>query len=137
MLNVKGATVWTVVPTVSVQNALQLMAGKNIGSLVVLDKGKVAGVFSERDYARGAAAHPGSCLEALVKDMMSTHVLYVTPEDSIEQCMTLMTNRRLRHLPVMEGDKLVGLVSIGDVVSIIIRDQKDTISQLERYISGT
>jgi CBS domain-containing protein len=133
----KGSAVETVAPGARVEVALKTMADKNIGSLVVVDKGKVAGIFSERDYARGAAAHPGACRDALVKEMMSGRVLYVTPDDTIEQCMTLMTNRRLRHLPVMDGEKLAGLVSIGDVVNVIIHEQKNTISQLERYISGT
>jgi len=133
----KGSAVWTVAPGAKVQAALKTMAEKNVGALVVVDKGKVVGICSERDYARGAAARPGACSTALVREMMSGHVLYVTPDESVEQCMSLMTSKRLRHLPVMEGDKLVGLVSIGDVVNSVIEQQKVTISHLERYITGT
>lgn len=137
ILAVKGTAVVTVAPAARVEAALKIMADRNIGALVVVDADKVAGIFSERDYARGAAAQPGSCRDALVKEMMSSRVLYVTSQDTIDQCMTLMTNKRLRHLPVMDDRKLVGLVSIGDVVSTIIHEQKNTIQQLERYISGT
>jgi CBS domain-containing protein len=136
LLREKGSQVWTIGPQATVYEALQLMAAKNIGSLVVLEHGKVAGVFTERDYARKVALQGRSSKTTTIAELMTSDVLYVSPDDTIENCMALMTDKRLRHLPVMDGGKLAGLVSIGDVVKVIISEHKFTIRELERYITG-
>lgn len=124
-----------VAPETSVLTALQLMAEHNIGALLVMDQGMLAGVFSERDYARRVVLHGLSSANTPVQAVMSGHVLYVSPDDSIDCCMALMTDKHVRHLPVVDGqEKVIGLISIGDVVSAIIRHQQFTIEQLERYI---
>jgi CBS domain-containing protein len=128
LLREKGHQVWTIAPQATVYEALELMAAKNSGSLVVVEHGDVAGVFTERDYARKGILQGRSS--------MTTDVLYVSPDDTIENCMALMTNKRLRHLPVMENGKLAGVVSIGDIVKVVISEREFTIRELERYITG-
>jgi CBS domain-containing protein len=136
LLREKGNQVWTIAPRATVYEALELMAEKNIGSLVVVERGDVAGVFTERDYARKVILKGRSSKTTNVAELMTTDVLYVSPEDTIENCMALMTDKRLRHLPVMENGKLAGVVSIGDIVKVIISEREFTIRELERYITG-
>jgi len=136
LLREKGHQVWTIAPQATVYDALELMAAKNIGSLVVVEHGEVAGVFTERDYARKVILEGRSSKTTTVAELMTTDVLYVSPDDIIENCMALMTNKRLRHLPVMENGRLAGVVSIGDIVKVIISEREFTIRELERYITG-
>ena len=136
LLQEKGNQIWSIAPTATVYDALQLMAGKNIGALLVLDRGNVMGIFTERDYARKVVLQGRSSKTTTVSELMTRDVLYVNPDDSIENCMAIMTDKRLRHLLVMENGKLVGIVSIGDVVKAIISDREFTIRELERYITG-
>lgn len=136
ILEVKGRDVWSIGPDVSVYDAMKLMADKGIGALLVMEGIKVVGVISERDYARKVILQGRSSRTTLVKEIMTAHVLYARPEQNIDECMAVMTERRVRHLPVMEGDQLVGVISIGDLVKSIITEQKFIIEQLERYIRG-
>ena len=128
--------VHTMGPTASVYEAVRLMADKNIGALVVVEGDEVVGIVSERDYARKLVAMARSPHDTLVRDMMSSPVMYVRPEQSSEECMALMTENRLRHLPVMDKELLLGLISIGDLVKATIAEQQFIIEQLEHYISG-
>jgi CBS domain-containing protein len=132
-----SSKVWTVTPDALVYDALELMATKDIGAVIVLEEGRVVGIFSERDYARKVILKGKSSKTAKVSEMMSAPVLYTTPETSLEDCMRVMTSKRVRHLPVLDGEQVVGVLSIGDVVKRIIADQKYEIRQLEKYISGT
>lgn len=136
ILEKKGAEVWSIGPDDSVFNALQLMAEKDVGALIVLNQGKVEGIVSERDYARKVVLLGRSSKDAPVKDIMSSKVYYVTPAQNVEECMALMIDKRIRHLPVMDGDKLAGLISIGDVVKAIIGEKEFMIDQLIHYIIG-
>ena len=136
VLQDKGALVYTITPQATVYQALELMAQKNIGAVVVLENNRVVGIFSERDYARKVVLVGKASKTTTVGEVMSRDVLYAKPDDSIEECMSLMTKKRHRHLPVMDGDKLIGLISIGDVVKAIISDREFTIRELERYITG-
>ncbi len=130
------ATVYTVAPSASVYDALKLMADKSVGALLVMDGDKVVGIITERDYARKVILLSRSSKETPVRDIMTPEVMYVRRDQTNEDCMVLMTENRLRHLPVMEDGKLVGLISIGDLVKDIISEQKFIIEQLEHYISG-
>jgi CBS domain-containing protein len=123
-------------PTASAYDAVKLMAEKNIGALVVVEHGKVVGIVSERDYARRIVLMARSSKETPLGDIMSSPVMYVLPDQTSEECMALMTENRLRHLPVMDGGQLVGLISIGDLVKATIAEQQFIIEQLEHYISG-
>lgn len=137
VLATKGYDVWTVSPQATVYEALEIMAEKNVGALpVVDDEGHVVGIFSERDYSRKIVLVGRLSKETAVSELMTASVLYVSPERMVDACMALMTDKRVRHLPVMEEDKLVGIVSIGDVVKNIIADQEHTIQDLENYIAG-
>ncbi|HEX2010619.1 MAG TPA: CBS domain-containing protein [Roseateles sp.] len=129
-------TVHTVAPTASVYQAVRLMADKNVGALVVVEQGRVVGIVSERDYARKVVLMARSSKDTPLADIMSSPVMYVHPGQTVEECMALMTENRLRHLPVMDGDRLVGLISIGDLVKATISEQQFIIEQLEHYISG-
>jgi predicted transcriptional regulator len=129
-------TVYTTTPTTSVFDAVKLMAEKSIGALVVTEGERVAGMVTERDYARKIVLMARSSKETAVRDIMTTSVMYVRPDQTSEECMALMTEHRLRHLPVLDKGKLIGLISIGDLVKDIISEQKFTIQQLEHYISG-
>ena len=136
ILQDKENEVWKVTPDTTVFDALELMAEKNIGALLVLDADKLIGIFSERDYARKVILKGKASRNTHIKEIMSTKVLYVGPDQSIEECMALMTDKRIRHLPVLAGDELLGIISIGDVVKAIISEQEITIHWLEKYISG-
>ena len=128
--------VHTIDPAASVFEAVRLMAQQNIGSLVVVEHDQVVGIVTERDYARKVALMARASRDTLARDIMTSPVMYVQPRQTSAQCMALMTENRLRHLPVMDGGKLVGLISIGDLVKDIISEQKFIIDQLEHYISG-
>lgn len=136
ILQVKGRNVWRVPFEATVFDALQLMAEKEVGALVVVDGPNPVGIISERDYARKIVLYGRSSPTTLVKEIMTSPIVYTHPNQPIEECMAIMTDRRIRHLPVMEQGKLVGIVSIGDLVKTIIAEQKFTIEQLERYITG-
>ena len=130
------ATVHTIAPTASVLDALRLMAEKGIGALLILEGDAIVGIFTERDYARKIALLGRTSAATLVRDVMTTTVRFVRSAQTTGQCMQLMTDHHLRHLPVVDDGKLVGMVSIGDLVKDIISEQKFTIDQLEQYISG-
>jgi CBS domain-containing protein len=132
----KGREVWSVAPNTSVYQALEVMAAKNIGALVVLDEDRLIGIVSERDYARRLALEGKRSRETPVQEIMTEVVATVSPSHSMKDCMEVMTAERVRHLPVIEGDELVGLVSIGDVVKSIMSYQESMIQQLEAYITG-
>lgn len=136
LLQRKGNQVFTVAPDTSVFDALREMAEKNVGALVVVDGERVAGIFSERDYARKIILMGKSSLDTRVGDVMTTQVITVGERDSLQKCMQLMTEKRVRHLPVVEDGKLKGIVSIGDVVKEVISEQALVIEQLQNYISG-
>jgi CBS domain-containing protein len=137
ILGAKGGDIISATPDVTVYEALKVMADKNVGALVVLDGEAVAGVMSERDYARKVILHGKSSKDMRVREIMTSRVYYVSPEQSVEECMAQMTDKRVRHLPVLEGGRLVGIISIGDVVKAIIADRESTIKLLEEYITGT
>jgi CBS domain-containing protein len=130
------ATVHSVTPTTSMFEAITLMAEKNIGALLVIEGETIRGIVSERDYARKIILAGRSSRETPVGDVMTSPVMYVGPTASTQECMALMTGKRLRHLPVMDGGKLLGLISIGDLVKDIISEQSFMIEQLQHYISG-
>ena len=136
ILKNKGSQVWSTEPQVTVYAALQLMAEKDIGALLVLADGKLVGIFSERDYARKVILHGKSSAETRVSEIMTSGVVTVGPDQTIGECMALMTEKRFRHLPVVEGDQVLGVISIGDVVKAIISNQQFVITQLESYITG-
>lgn len=136
LVEAKGGRVWSVTPDTSVYEALRLMAERNIGALLVLEGDQLRGIFSERDYARKVILKGRSSRDTPVKEIMTSEVLYLRPEQSVKECMALMTEKRIRHLPVLEGNQLIGLISIGDVVKSVISEQEFLIDQLENYISG-
>lgn len=134
MMETKGRDVWTIDPDRTVFSALHTMAEKDVGALVVMEGGKVVGILSERDYARKVILKGITSREAKVAEIMSRKVVFVRPEQTAEECLALMTDKRCRHLPVMEGERLSGLISIGDAVKAIIADKEFMIGQLENYI---
>jgi CBS domain-containing protein len=137
LLKIKGGQVWSIPPQTTVLDALKLMAEKNVGALVVVQEGRLAGIISERDFAR-AIANQGRCMiETPVQDYMTREVITVVPDMTTDDCMGLMSNKKIRHLPVVLEDKLVGLISIGDVVKEIITSKESHIHILENYIEGT
>ena len=136
LLRAKGNEVLTVSPDVPVFAALGLMAERNVGALLVVEGERLVGIFSERDYARKVILVGKSSRETLVREIMSSHVLYVRPQQTIEDCMALMTDKRVRHLPVLEDERVIGVISIGDVVKGIISEQEFMIEQLQNYITG-
>ncbi len=128
---------YSIPPTATVYAALQLMAEKGIGALLIIEHGKIVGILSERDYARKVILMQRTSRETLVRDIMTKNVIYVRPEQTTDECMALMTEHRMRHLPVLaNGDELIGMLSIGDLVKNIISEQQFIIEQLEHYISG-
>jgi len=137
LLHHKPSSLWSVSPETTVFDAIKLMAEKNIGALPVLAAdGRLAGVFTERDYTRKVALLGKSSKETCVRDIIAAETVTVTPEDTVENCMKLMTEKRVRHLPVISNGKVAGIVSIGDLVNWIISTQSATIEQMERYIAG-
>ncbi|MFB3063915.1 MAG: CBS domain-containing protein [Gammaproteobacteria bacterium] len=136
LLKSKSREVWSIGPDASVYDAIHLMAEKGIGALVVLKDESLVGIISERDYARQVVLKDRSSKETLVKDIMSGKVIYADPDQTVDECLAVMTEKRIRHLPVMDGGQMVGLISMGDLVKTIIAEQKVTIDQLERYITG-
>jgi CBS domain-containing protein len=132
----QNQTIHTIAPDATVLQALTLMAEMGIGALLVMENGKVAGILSERDYARKVVLQGRSATDTPVREIMTRDVIYVRPQQTNEECMALMTERRLRHLPVMDDGKLLGLISIGDLVADIISEQQFTIQQLQHYILG-
>lgn len=136
ILQTKGSEVWTIPAETVVFDALKVMADKNVGALVVLDGTEVAGILSERDYARKVILHGKSSRELKAHEIMSATVYFVSPEQNIEDCMALFTNKRVRHLPVLQSNQLIGIISIGDVVKAVIAEQEYTIKHLENYITG-
>ncbi len=137
ILQSKDSKLWTIKTTASVFEALELMAEKNIGSLLVMENKKMQGIFSERDYARGIVLKGKSSKQTSVGELMTKNVIYVAPDDRIKECMALMTSKRVRHLPVYQDGELIGILSIGDLVKQIISDQEFTIRELEKYITGS
>ncbi len=137
LLKVKGNQIWSVGPDASVLQALVMMAEKNVGALVVLDEGRLVGIISERDFARSIASIGRCLIENPVKEFMTKDVFTVNPDMLAEECMVLMTNKKIRHLPVMVENRLIGLISIGDVVKAEISSKDSTINSLENYIQGT
>jgi CBS domain-containing protein len=136
ILQAKGNQVWTIGPQATVFEALKLMAEKEVGALVVVEGRRVVGIFSERDYARKVVLEGKSSRETPVREIMTDRVIGVNPTTTVEVCMALMTDQHIRHLPVMDGDRLVGVISIGDVVKAIISEQEYLIEHLENYIVG-
>jgi CBS domain-containing protein len=136
LLQTKGHSVWSVDKDATVFQALELMAAKDVGALLVMDEGRVAGIFSERDYARKVILRGRTSRETPVREIMTERVLYVKPDQSVNDCMNLMTRHRVRHLPVLAEGELIGIVSIGDVVKGLLADQEFMIEQLENYITG-
>ncbi len=136
LLSTKGSDTWSVPPNASVYRAVELMAEKQVGALLVVEAGQVVGIVSERDYARRVILQGRLPETALVREIMTDKVLFVRPDQTIEDCMALMTTRRIRHLPVMQGGRLLGIISIGDVVKGLLTDRDTRIEQLEQYITG-
>jgi CBS domain-containing protein len=137
VLKLKGSTeVWSVDPKATVFEAIGIMADKHVGALLVLSEGRLAGLISERDYARSVDLKGKSSKQIQVTEIMTSPVLFVAPQRSVGDCMRIMTDGRIRHLPVVEGDQVVGLVSIGDLVRWVITQQAETIRQLTSYITG-
>ncbi|KAA3644612.1 MAG: CBS domain-containing protein [Chloroflexi bacterium] len=136
ILSEKGRDVWSTSPNTTVFDALRTMSEKTVGALVVLDDLEVVGVFSERDYARKVILEGKSSKDLPLSEIMTRRVIFVNPENTTEDCMGLMTRKHIRHLPVVEGKELIGIISIGDVVKAIISDQELVIEQLENYITG-
>jgi len=136
ILSHKGPATWTISPEATVLDAIQLMAAKNIGALLVTQNDKLVGILSERDYTRKVVLKGRSSKDTPVRDILSGQVVHVTPEHTVDECLRLMTEHRVRHLPVLEGDKIAGVVSIGDLVNWVISAQSSTIHQLETYITG-
>ena len=132
----KGRDVLSITPDATVYDALKIMAEANIGALVVLEGDTVSGIISERDYARKVILHGKSSRELQVREIMTTKVYYMRPEQDLQECMAQMTDRHVRHLPILDQNRLIGIISIGDVVKAIIADQESTIKLLENYITG-
>jgi CBS domain-containing protein len=136
ILHLKGNQVWSIDPDTMVFDAIQMMADKNIGALLVTEGSKLVGILTERDYTRKVALKGKSSKQTPVKEILSGQVIHVSPDHTIEECLRLMTDHRVRHLPVLEADRIVGIISIGDLVNWIINAQSSTINLLQTYISG-
>ena len=134
LLEAKGGNVYSITPDARVFDALRLMADKSIGALIVMEGGRIAGIISERDIVRRLDKNPVELLASPVRNAMTSKVITVHPGQSVEECMALMTEKRIRHLPVTEGERLIGVLSIGDLVKEVIAEQRQTIEQLESYI---
>ena len=136
LLEQKGRNVWTIDPDATVLDAVAKMADKDVGSLVVMDGEKLVGIITERHYSRNVVLKGKTSPTTLVREIMETNVIHVRPEQSVELCMALMTDKRVRHLPVVEDAKLIGIVSIGDLLKHIISKKEFALDQLEHYIQG-
>lgn len=136
LLERKGRDIWSIGPDASVYESIQMMADKGVGALVVMEGKRVAGIISERDYARKVVLKDRSSRDTRISEIMTTDLVYGRPDQSVQEGLTVMTEKRVRHLPIMNGEELVGVVSIGDLVKEIIAEQQQMISQLEQYISG-
>jgi len=136
LLRVKGSQIFSVAPTDSVLHAIEVMADRHIGALLVMDQGSLLGIISERDYARKVILKNRSSHDTPVTEIMTSPALTVTPADTVHHCMQVMTEHRFRHLPVVEFGRVVGMLSIGDLVKAVMEEQTATIEQLERYIAG-
>jgi CBS domain-containing protein len=137
ILETKGNATFTITPDTSVYHALELMVEKNVSALLVMENDKLAGIFTERDYARKVALKGKSSKDTLIADIMTRDLITVTSSSSIDECMQLMTGKYIRHLPVVDEGKLAGIISIGDVVRCIIQEQKSIIGHMEQYIAGS
>jgi CBS domain-containing protein len=136
LIQAKGGEIWSIAPQATTFNALQIMAEKNVGALLVIEKEKLVGIFSERDYARKVILKDKSSKNTSVGELMTREVIYIDAEATLEESMALMSGKRIRHLPVLKNDQLIGIVTLGDVVKQIISDQKFAIRELEKYITG-
>ena len=136
LLKVKGGQIFSVAPAESVLHAVEVMATRHVGALLVMEQGVLLGIISERDYARKVILKSRSSHDTPVGDIMTSTPVTVSPEDTVHRCMALMTEGRFRHLPVVQGGRVVGMLSIGDLVKAVIEDQSQKIEQLERYIAG-
>ena len=137
LLNAKGNQIWSVEPKATIFEALEIMSEKEIGALLVMEDGKLTGIFSERDYARKVILKGKSSKETLVGELMTKKVFYIDSQKTINDCMAMMTAKRIRHVPVIEDNQVMGIVTIGDVVNQIISEQEVTINHLENYITGS
>jgi CBS domain-containing protein len=136
LLSLKGTDVFFVAPQDSVLRAIEVMATRHVGALLVMSQGSLIGIISERDYARKVILKNRSSHDTPVSDIMTSPAVSVTPDDTVRRCMELMTEGRFRHLPVVKGGRVVGMLSIGDLVKAVIQEQTEHIEQLERYIAG-
>lgn len=136
VLKRKGSEVWFVTPDQTVYEAIERMADKAVGALLVISDGKLVGIISERDYARKVILKGRSSRTSLVKEIMTSPVIFVTPDQAVDECMDSMTRNRIRHLPIMENEKVLGVVSIGDLVKWVVSEQEETIEHLQNYISA-
>lgn len=136
ILQGKGHQIWSVTPQATIYETLELMADKNIGAVLIMEDGQIAGIFSERDYARKVVLEGKSSRHTVIAEVMTSPVISVRPGLGVDKCMRLMTDRKFRHLPVVDGDKLIGLISIGDVVNMVLNEQEIIINHLEDYITG-
>jgi CBS domain-containing protein len=136
VLKLKGGQIWSVAPTATVYDAIEEMSAKGVGALLVLTDGHLAGIISERDYARKVILRDRSSKQTQVQEIMTSPVVTVTPQHSVEECMRTMTENRIRHLPVVDRDRVVGIISIGDLVNWIISAHEETIGHLQSYIAG-
>ncbi len=136
LLESKDNNVWSISPEATVFEGLQVMADKNIGALLVTKDDKLVGIFSERDYARKVILKGKASKDTAIGELMTTEVVYTTPDDSLDDCMALMTAKHIRHLPILKNNKLLGLLTLGDVVKQIISTQEFKIQEMEKYISG-
>jgi len=137
ILKGKGGNIISVSPSTTVLEALKLMADKNIGGVLVMEEQKLVGIFTERDYARKIILKGKSSAEARISEVMVSKLITITPDHDTAQCMQLMTDKTIRHLPVLDNEKVVGVISIGDVVKSVIEEQQNVIEHLEQYIAGT
>lgn len=136
ILKIKGHAVFSVTPNTTVYSAIEQMCAKNIGGVVILENDKLVGIFTERDYARKLILKGKSSKDTLISELMSRDPITVTPDSKLEDCMNIMSNKRIRHLPVIENNLIVGMISIGDLVKFIIEEQRSIIEHLEHYITN-
>jgi CBS domain-containing protein len=136
ILKRKGGEIWSVRPDQTVYEAIEMMADKGVGALLVISDGKLAGIISERDYARKVILQGRSSRTTVIQEIMTSPVISVSPKEAVEECMELMTRNRIRHLPIMENERVIGIVSIGDLVKWLVSEQEETIEHLHNYISA-